>query len=208
LVILIDHLRSRQSSGTRGKVLKNLKQVSITNSQQRQSKTSGSVAFSTKAIGCRLECDKTIPESSPYSIRFTISVSAEKWNCLLGNTLNTIQALGHLPIIYTVEKETVLTQALNSTRLPNSQTVKLCTIAHHLGSHGYNYAITKPGQRDFACLQFYANQYRLPMLVQLRMVYPSGSIKHHIIGILPVAIGNEIHMHIVEGCHPEKKRSL
>jgi hypothetical protein len=43
------------------------------------------------------------------------------------------------------------------------------------------------------------------MLVQLRMVYPSGSIKHHIIGIVPVAIGNENHMHIVEGCHPKKK---
>ncbi len=38
------------------------------------------------------------------------------------------------------------------------------------------------------------------------MVYSSGSIKHHIIGIVPVEIGNEIHMHIVEGCHPKRKR--
>jgi hypothetical protein len=45
LVVLIDHLRSTQSSGTRGKVLQNLKQASIVNSQQRRSKTSGSVAF-------------------------------------------------------------------------------------------------------------------------------------------------------------------
>jgi hypothetical protein len=36
-------------------------------------------------------------------------------------------------------------------------------------------------------------------------VYPSESIKHHIIGIVLVAIGNEIPMHIVEGCHPEGK---
>jgi hypothetical protein len=43
------------------------------------------------------------------------------------------------------------------------------------------------------------------MLVQLRMVYSFGSIKHHKIGIVPVAIGNEIHMHIAEGCHPERK---
>jgi hypothetical protein len=102
-------------------------------------------------------------------------------------------------------KETVLTQALNSTRLPDSQTVKLCTVAYDLGSHGYKCAITKPGHLNFACLQFNANQYRLPMLVQLRMVYPSESIKHHTIGIVTVAIGNEIHMHIVEGYHPEKK---
>ncbi len=37
------------------------------------------------------------------------------------------------------------------------------------------------------------------------MVYLSGSIKHHIIGIVPGAIGNVIHMHIVEGCHFERK---
>jgi hypothetical protein len=90
LVILIDPLRSRQSPGTRGKDLQNLKQASIANSQQRQGKTSGSVAFSTKATGCRLECNKTIPETSPYSVKFIITVSAEKWNCLLKNTLNTI----------------------------------------------------------------------------------------------------------------------
>jgi hypothetical protein len=57
------------------------------------------------AIGCRLECDKNIPESSSYSIGFTIRVSAEKWNCLLGNTLNTIQVLGHLPIIATAKRK-------------------------------------------------------------------------------------------------------
>jgi hypothetical protein len=43
------------------------------------------------------------------------------------------------------------------------------------------------------------------MLAQLRMVYPSGSIKHHIIGIVPVVNGNEIHMHIVEECQPKRK---
>jgi hypothetical protein len=157
------------------------------------------------AVGCRLEYDKTIPKSSPYSIGFTIRVSAEKCKCLHRNTLNTIQALGNLPIIATAKKETVLTQAINSTRLTNSHTVKLGPVAYDLKSHSYNYAITKPGHPDFACLQFYANQFRLPMLVCLRLVYPSGSIKHHIIGIVPVAIGNRIHMHIVKGCHPEKK---
>jgi hypothetical protein len=43
------------------------------------------------------------------------------------------------------------------------------------------------------------------MLAQLNMVYPSGSIKHHIIGIVTVAIGNIIHMHTIEGCHPKRK---
>jgi hypothetical protein len=43
------------------------------------------------------------------------------------------------------------------------------------------------------------------MLVLLRMVYRRGLIKFHIIGIVPVTVDNEIHMHIVEGCHPKKK---
>jgi hypothetical protein len=69
-----------------------------------------------------------------------------------------IQALGHLPIINTAKKETVLTQALNSMRLPDSQTVKLGNVEYALASHGYNYAITKPGHLHFPCLQIYANQ--------------------------------------------------
>jgi hypothetical protein len=46
------------------------------------------------------------------------------------------------------------------------------------------------------------------MLVLLRMLYPHGSIKFHIIGIVPVTIDYEIYMHIVEGCRSEKKESL
>jgi hypothetical protein len=69
------------------------------------------------------------------------------------NTLNTIQALGHLPIITTAKEETVLTQALNSMRLLDSQTVKLGNVAYALASYGYNHAITKPGHFNFPCLQ-------------------------------------------------------
>ncbi len=90
--------------------------------------------------------------------------------------------------------------------MPDSQTVNLCTVAYDLKSHGYNYAITKPGHLDSARLQFSANQYRLFMLAQLRKVYCSGLIKHHIIGIMPVVNGNESHMHtIVKECQPKRK---
>jgi hypothetical protein len=76
---------------------------------------------------------------------------------------------------------------------------------HALSSRGYSTAITRYGLNlNFSFLQQYANQYRLPTLVLLRIVYPCGSIKFHIIGIVPVTINNEINMHIVEGCHPEK----
>jgi hypothetical protein len=43
------------------------------------------------------------------------------------------------------------------------------------------------------------------MFVLLKMVYPCGSIKFHIVGIVSVTVTNEINMQIAEGCHPEKK---
>jgi hypothetical protein len=82
----------------------------------------------------------------------------------------------------------------------------LPTVLYALSLHGYSTAITRYGLNlDFSFLQQYANQNRLPMLVLLRMVYPCGSIKFHIIGIVPVTVKNEINMHIIEGCHLEKK---
>jgi hypothetical protein len=122
--------------------------------------------------------------------------------------MNTIGALGHLPLICSAEKDSVLTQGLSSTRLTDTLTVNLPTVSYALSSHGYSTSLTRYGLNlDFSFLQKYANQYRLPMLVLLRMVYPRGSIKFHIIGIVPVTVDNEINMHIVEGCHPEKKNN-
>jgi hypothetical protein len=40
------------------------------------------------------------------------------------------------------------------------------------------------------------------MLVLLSMTYATGHIKQHLIGIVPLTVDNEVHMHIVEGCHP------
>jgi hypothetical protein len=135
-----------------------------------------------------------------------VEVSTKKWNCLLGNTMTTIGALGHLPLICSAEKDSVLTRGLLSTQLTDTLTVNLPTVSYALSLHGYSTALTRYGLNlDFSFLQKYANQYRLPMLVLLRMVYPHGSIKFHIIGIVPVTVDNEINMHIVEGCHPEKK---
>jgi hypothetical protein len=119
--------------------------------------------------------------------------------------MNTIGALGHLPLIVSAKKETVLTQGLSSTRLTNTLKVNLPTVSYALSLHGYSTAITRYGSNlDFSFLQQYVNQNRLLMLVLLRMVYPCGSIKFHTIGIVPVTVNNEINMHIVEGCHPEK----
>jgi hypothetical protein len=114
--------------------------------------------------------------------------------------------LGRLPLICSAEKDLVLTQGLSSTQLTDTLTINLPTVSYALSLHGYSTAITRNGLNlGFSFLQKYANQYRLPMLVLLRMVYPRGSIKFHIIGIMPVTADNETNMHIVEGCHLEKK---
>ncbi len=199
----------------RGKLLRNI-DAHLKSSTQKDSTSiaylrpwrnlAGTVCSMQKATCCGFESDQTIPETLTESVSFTVEVSSMKWNCLLGNTMNTIVALGHLPSISSAEKDTVMTRALSSTRLPDTQTVNLQTVAYALKVHGYNTAITRKGIcLDFSFLQKYANNFRLHMLVLLRMVYPLGSIKFHIIGIVPVTIDSEIHMHIVEGCHPEKK---
>ena len=61
-----------------------------------------------KATDCRFESDQTIPETLTESVDFVVEVSTLKWNRLLGNTMNTFVALGHLPLISSAEKDTVL----------------------------------------------------------------------------------------------------
>jgi hypothetical protein len=96
-----------------------------------------------KATDCRFESDQTIPETLTESVDFMVEISTMKWNCLLGNTMNTIGALGHLPLISSAEMDTVLTQALSSTRFTDTLTVNLPTVSFALSAHGYNTAITR-----------------------------------------------------------------
>ncbi len=96
-------------------------------------------------MGCRFESDQTIPEMLTESIDLVVEVSTKKWNCLLGNTMNTIGALRHLPLISSAQKNTVLTQALSSPRLTDTLTVNLPTVSYALSAHGYSTAISRNG---------------------------------------------------------------
>jgi hypothetical protein len=74
--------------------------TSIAHSKARRNLAgAGTVKTTPKTNGCRFESDKTIPETLTKSISFMVEVSSEIWNCLLGNTINTIVALGHLPLL-------------------------------------------------------------------------------------------------------------
>ncbi len=134
--------------------------TSIAHSKARRNLAgAGTVITTPKTNACRFESDQTAPETLTESISFMVEVSSEKWNCLIGNTINTIVALGHLSLLTSAKKDTVLTQALPSTRLPNTQHVNLPTVSYALSAHGYNTAITRKGSLDFSFLQKYANQF-------------------------------------------------
>ncbi len=60
-------------------------------------------------MGCRFKSDQTIPETLTESVDLVVEVSRKKRNRLLGNTINAIGALGHLPLICSAEKDSVLT---------------------------------------------------------------------------------------------------
>jgi len=217
---LKDRFKSQQESKqqqdrSRGKVLRNVAEIAKSSQVLTRSRGQGSIAISrqtrtatgkNREIGCRFESDRNIPETLPESISFMIEVSSQKWNCLLGNAINTIVALGHLPLISgPLGKNTVLTDALQTTSLPRTQRVNFATVLYCLLAHGYKTTISEKKSFDFSFLHNYANQSQTPMLVLLRMQYPQKIVKFHVIGIVPVRIDNEVHMHIVEGCHPNKK---
>jgi len=125
----------------------------IAYSRPRRIGAVGTVSTMQKAMGCRFESDQTIPETLTESVNLVVEVSTKKWNCLLGNTMNTIGALGHLPLICSAEKDSVLTQGLSSTRLTDTLTVNLPTVSYALSLHGYSTALTRYGLNlDFSFL--------------------------------------------------------
>ncbi len=138
--------------------------TSIAHSRPRRIGAVGTVSTIQKAMGCRFESDQTIPKTLTESVNLVVEVSTMKWNCLLGNTMNTIGALGHFPLIVSAKKETVLTWALSSTWLTYTLKVNLPNVSYALSSHGYSTAITREGLNfDFSFLQQYANQNKLPL---------------------------------------------
>jgi hypothetical protein len=117
--------------------------TSIAYSRPRRIRTVGTVNTMQKATGCRFESDQTIPEILTEFVNFVVEVSTMKWNCLLGNTMNTIGVLGHLSLISSAKKDTVLLQALLSTQLTDTLIANLPTVSYALSAHGCNTAVTR-----------------------------------------------------------------
>ena len=102
----------------------------------------------------------------PLPYQLPILVSEFKWNCLMGNTINTLAALGHLGHIMNSGVVSDLLQAfVSSNILPN---ISIDSVNYSLQIHGYSTAITKKGnQFNLRSIEQYAMSHQYPMLVLL-----------------------------------------
>ena len=92
---------------------------------------------------------------------------------------------------------------VSSNIIPNTS---FDSINYSLQIHGYSTAITKKGnQFDLRLIEQYAMSHQYPMLVLLNMTNVLYRSRKHLIGIVPLSQGDEVHMHIVEGSHPKNK---
>ncbi len=86
--------------------------------------------------------------------------------------------------------------------------ISIDSVNFPLQKNGYSTAITKKGnQFDLRLIEQYATSHQYPMLVLLNMTHILYQSRKHLIGIVPLSQGDEVHMHIVEGSHPEKKNT-
>ncbi len=91
--------------------------------------------------GCRIQCDRAHPNLLSFSAQLPILVLEYNWNCLLGNTINTLATLGHLDHIMKSGVVSDLLQAfVSSNILP---IISIDSVNYSLKKHGYSTAITK-----------------------------------------------------------------
>ena len=121
--------------------------------------------------------------------------------------MNTVYALGH-QALFTSNQKSILTVA----KTPTAQVIgyNLPGVVHALTNrHGYSIAMTRVMKMNDSMelneLEQYIISRNLPMLIVLNMEYSGNQWRKHLVGIIPVKKGDEVEMHIVDGCHPKQK---
>jgi hypothetical protein len=158
--------------------------------------------------GFKFECMKRAPEPNKHSLELKVKVCIEMWNCVPGNTINTVCALGHQELFTSNQNsDSILTKAIMLTAQMIRYT--LPAVVHALKHHGYSTAMTRKmtqyNSMELNDLELHINTHKFPMLIVLNREYSGEQWRQHLIGIVPVNIGDEIQMHIVDGCHPNQK---
>ena len=150
---------------------------------------------------------KPCPEPNEYSVELKVKVTFEEWNCVHGNTINKVYALGN-QALFASNQQSILTVA----KTPTAEEIvyNLPGVVHALTNvHGYSIAMTRvmkiKDSMKLNDLEQYIISRNLPMLIVLNMEYSGKQWRKHLVGIIPVKKGDEIEMHIVDGCHPKQK---
>jgi hypothetical protein len=90
---------------------------------------------------CKFECMKHAPEPNKHSLELKVKVCVKMWNCVPGNAINTVCALGHQEL-FTLNQnpDSILTKAI----MPTAQMIRytLPEVVHALKNHGYSTALT------------------------------------------------------------------
>jgi hypothetical protein len=140
---------------------------------KQQGPTSASQPGSTITVlqrltSCRIQCDRAHPNPLSFSDQLPILVSEYNWNCLMGNTINTLAALGHLDHIMKSGVVSDLLQAFVPSNI--FPIISIDSVNYSLKKHGYSTATTKKGnQFNLRLIEQYATSHQYPMLVLLNM---------------------------------------
>jgi hypothetical protein len=181
---------------SRRSLRKRKQDISVSNPSNKKVETLRPGSINTKASpGCRVESKNEVcPRSNNHSHELAIRLTSTNWNCLIGNTLNTMHALGHSEVWKSFSKPASLSENIFFSQLVH----KLC--------NEYNYCIalsklmTKDNSLKFKELENCINSARVPSLIILNSTYSGGQSRWHLIGKVPsVMIDNKSEMHIVDG---------
>ena len=158
-------------------------------------------SISTKATpGCRMESKTEVyPRSNNHSHNLIVKLSSIGWNCLYGNTHNTMHALGH---------GKMFTNITTPATLDNNN--YFSTLVSILNNQGYCIALSRLMTNDnslkFKELDKCINSAKVPSLIILNITYSGNQSRQHLIGIVPsVMIDNRTEMHIVDGYNKDLK---
>ena len=144
--------------------------------------------------GCRVSKNRD-PPSLQHSYTFSEMVSFEKWDCVIANTTNLLQSIGHWDTF--IQKK--IGHFLHKGSFP-------ALLAVEQGLRGPYDTIHLPKEMNYTMLLDVSKKLCLPLIVPLSLNC-KGTQCTHTIGIYPIRPigGGPFQFRIVDGAHPDLK---
>ena len=175
--------------------LENAKDRSLQNPLQAMQQATVQHATATGTNGCSLDKDSK-PKCSSTLRQFSTKVSSQDWNCLRGNTSNTLEIMNHLNYVRSHAKYMEFAQCDDMKKL-----------SLFLSTLGYNVQ-NLPSHMNYEMLSKVVTVANLPMIVSLRLPFNTQTTYYHVIGIVPhkhVSTSGDtiVSHHIIDGAVEE-----